>query len=110
MIMTATIQFGPDGDKSFVGSERYQEVKTAAYEHLLSRIEELGAEFGRWAREAIQDFVDIEVASFARTRRVAINESEMRHIAEALTKELAGLGPLEDLLADPAVEEIGRAS
>ncbi|OZI17822.1 pilus assembly protein CpaF [Bordetella genomosp. 7] len=106
MIMTATIQFGPDGDKSFVGSERYQEVKTAAYEHLLSRIEELGAEFGRWAREAIQDFVDIEVASFARTRRVAINESEMRHIAEALTKELAGLGPLEDLLADPAVEDI----
>src|SRR3546814_1891238 len=106
MIMTATIQFGPDSDKSFVGSARYQEVKTAAYEHLLSRIEELGAEFGRWARDAIQDFVDIEVASFARTRRVAINEGEMRHIAEALTKELAGLGPLEDLLADPAVEDI----
>ncbi len=106
MIMTATIQFGPDSDNSFVGSARYQEVKTAAYEHLLSRIEELGAEFGRWARDAIQDFVDIEVASFARTRRVAINEGEMRHIAEALTKELAGLGPLEDLLADPAVEDI----
>ena len=106
MIMTATIPFGQEGDNSFVGSARYQEIKTAAYEHLLSRIEELGAEFGRWAREAIQDFVDIEVASFARTRRVAINESEMRHIAAALTKELAGLGPLEDLLADPAVEDI----
>ena len=87
-------------------SNRYQEIKTAAYEHLLSRIEELGAEFGRWARTAIQEFVDIEVASFVRLRRVPINEGEMRQISEALTKELAGLGPLEDLLADPAVEDI----
>ncbi len=106
MIMTATIEFGGDGDKGFSASDRYQEVKTAAYEHLLSRIEELGAEFGRWARSAIQEFVDIEVASFVRLRRVPINEGEMRAIAEALTKELAGLGPLEDLLADPAVEDI----
>ena len=106
MIMTATIEFGGDGDKGFASSNRFQEVKTAAYEHLLSRIEELGAEFGRWARSAIQEFVDIEVASFVRLRRVPINEGEMRQIAEALTKELAGLGPLEDLLADPAVEDI----
>ncbi len=27
-------------------------------------------------------------------------------MAEALTKELAGFGPIEDLLADPAVEDI----
>ena len=106
MIMTGTIEFGGDGDRGFSASNRYQEIKTAAYEHLLSRIEELGAEFGRWARTAIQEFVDIEVASFVRLRRVPINEGEMRQISEALTKELAGLGPLEDLLADPAVEDI----
>lgn len=106
MIMTAPIQFSPEAEQRFVGSSRYQEIKGEAYEHLLSRIEELGAEFGRWSRDAIQDFVGAEVAGFARTRRIAINESEMRHIADALTKELAGLGPLEDLLADPAVEDI----
>ncbi|MVW79777.1 CpaF family protein [Bordetella sp. 02P26C-1] len=106
MIMTAPIQFSAEVDQSFVRSARYQEVKSDAYEHLLSRIEELGAEFGRWTRETIQDFVQTEVASFARTRRVAINEGEMRHIGAALTKELAGLGPLEDLLADPGVEDI----
>ncbi|MCC3264387.1 hypothetical protein LLE87_40145, partial [Paenibacillus polymyxa] len=76
------IEFGGDGDRGFSASDRYQEVKTAAYEHLLSRIEELGAEFGRWTRSAIQEFVDIEVASFVRLRRVAINESEMRAIAQ----------------------------
>lgn len=105
MGMGGTIKFADD-QKAFIGSPRFQQVKTAAYEHLLGRIEELGAEFGRWTRDAIRQFVDIEVDSFVRLKRVAINESEMRVVSEALTKELAGLGPLEDLLADPAVEDI----
>ncbi|HBJ69321.1 MAG TPA: CpaF family protein, partial [Alcaligenes faecalis] len=33
------------------------QVREQAHEHLLARIEELGAEFGRWTRQAIQDFV-----------------------------------------------------
>jgi len=106
MIMTAPMQFGDSGDDGFATSERFQGIKTAAYEHLLSRIEELGAEFGRWTRGAIQEFVDIEVAGFVRVRHVPINEAEMRQVAASLTKELAGLGPLEDLLADPEVEDI----
>ena len=84
MIMTGTIEFGGDGDRGFSASNRYQEIKTAAYEHLLSRIEELGRN-SAWARTAIQEFVDIEVASFVRLRRVPINEGEMRQISEALT-------------------------
>ncbi|MGE8588390.1 MAG: CpaF family protein [Alcaligenes sp.] len=82
------------------------QVKEQAHEHLLARIEELGAEFGRWTRQAIQDFVGIEVASFARLKRIPVNEAESREVVQALTKELAGLGPLEDLLEDPAVEDI----
>ncbi|MEI2415647.1 CpaF family protein [Orrella sp. JC864] len=106
MIMTSPMQFGEDKDDGFLASERFQSIKSAAYEHLLSRIEELGAEFGRWTRGAIQEFVDIEVAGFVRLRRLAINESEVRQVASSLTKELAGLGPLEDLLADTSVEDI----
>ena len=107
MIMSASMEFGSGSQEGeFSGSQRFQDVKLQAYEHLLSRIEELGAEFGRWTRQAIQEFVDIEVASFVRMRRVAINEGEMAQISAALTKELAGLGPLEDLLADPSVEDI----
>jgi len=107
MPMGASVKFADDqAGAGFAASPRYQEVKSAAYEHLLGRIEELGAEFGRWSRGAIQQFVDIEVDSFARMRRMALNETELRQMAEALTKELAGLGPLEDLLADPAVEDV----
>lgn len=105
--MMPTMEFGSgSGAGEFAASQRFQDVKNLAYEHLLSRIEELGAEFGRWTRAAIQEFVDIEVASFVRLRRVPINEAEMSLVSAALTKELAGLGPLEDLLADPAVEDV----
>ncbi|AHV93280.1 type II/IV secretion system family protein [Bordetella holmesii 30539] len=105
--MSASMVFGNgEAADEFAGSQRYQDVKSQAYEHLLSRIEELGAEFGRWTRAAIQEFVEIEVAGFARMRRLALNEAELSHISSALTKELAGLGPLEDLLADPAVEDV----
>jgi pilus assembly protein CpaF len=103
MIMTGSVQFGDDG---FAGTQRFQDIKSAAYEHLLSRIEELGAEFGRWSRQAIQEFVEIEVAGFVRHQRIAINESEVQQVAVSLTKELAGLGPLEDLLADASIEDI----
>ncbi|BBQ00006.1 type II/IV secretion system ATP-binding protein [Burkholderia sp. SFA1] len=91
---------------AFAQSQQFQDVATAAHEHLLSRIEELGAEFGRWSRQAIQQFVDLEMDSFVRLRRIPLNESEVRLVAAALTKELAGFGPLEDLLADAAVEDI----
>jgi pilus assembly protein CpaF len=103
--MANEIQFADDAS-SFAQTQQFQDIKNAAHEHLLTRIEELGAEFGRWSRAAINQFVDLEMDSFVRLRRVPINESEVRLIAEALTKELAGFGPIEDLLNDPAVEDI----
>src|SRR5471032_1997895 len=103
--MAKDIEFADD-TTSFAHTQQFQDIKNAAHEHLLTRIEELGAEFGRWSRQAIQQFVDLEIDGFVRMRRIPLNESEVRLIAEALTKELAGFGPIEDLLADPAVEDI----
>ncbi|WP_399685146.1 CpaF family protein [Xenophilus sp.] len=103
--MEAEIEFSDDGQK-FVQSQQFQDIKAWMHDHLLSRIEELGAEFGRWSRQSIQQFVELELESFVRMQRVPINERETQLIADALTKELAGFGPLEDLLADPAVEDI----
>src|SRR3546814_7069647 len=85
MITSNSVQFGDDGT---LGTQRFQEIRSAAYEHLLSRIEELGAEFGRWSRSAIQEFVNIEVAGFVRMRRVPVNESER---SEEHTSELQSL-------------------
>ncbi len=103
--MAKDIEFADDAT-SFAQTQQFQDIKNAAHEHLLTRIEELGAEFGRWSRQAIQQFVDLEMDGFVRLRRIPLNEREVRLVAEALTKELAGFGPIEDLLADPAVEDI----
>ncbi|MFL9988971.1 CpaF family protein [Paraburkholderia sediminicola] len=103
--MAKETEFADDAP-AFVQSQQFQDIKNAAHEHLLTRIEELGAEFGRWSRNAINQFVDLEVDSFVRLHHVPINEGEVRLIAQALTKELAGFGPIEDLLRDPAVEDI----
>lgn len=103
--MSDSIEFADDS-RAFANSQQFQDIKTAAHEHLLARIEELGAEFGRWSRAAIQQFVDLEMDGFVRLRRIPINETELRQISDALTKELAGFGPLEDLLSDVAVEDI----
>lgn len=103
--MAQDIQFA-DGAAPFEQTQQFHDIKNAAHEHLLMRIEELGAEFGRWSRQAINQFVDLEIDSFVRLRRIPLNEGEVRLLADALAKELAGFGPLEDLLDDPHVEDI----
>ncbi|MDP9902711.1 CpaF family protein [Variovorax ginsengisoli] len=103
--MSSDIAFADDND-TFRNSQQFQDIKSWTHEHLLSRIEELGAEFGRWSRASIQQFVELELDSFVRLQRVPVNDREMLLIADALTKELAGFGPLEDLLNDPDVEDI----
>ena len=45
--MSTDIEFANDND-TFRNSQQFQDIKSWTHEHLLSRIEELGAEFGRW--------------------------------------------------------------
>ena len=106
MTTTAYSHLADAQASEFEQSALFLDLKNRTHEHLLSRIEELGAEFGRWSRASIQQFVELELDSFVRLQRVPINEREIQLVADALTKELAGLGPLEDLLNDPAVEDV----
>ncbi|SDV51159.1 CpaF family protein [Chitinasiproducens palmae] len=104
--MANQIDFADEQPADFIHSERFVAIRSQMHAHLLGRIEELGTEFGRWSRRAIEQFVDLEVEACARLRRVPVNETELRVVAAELTKELVGLGPLEDLLQDPSVEDI----
>lgn len=104
--MADTIAFADDLPQDFAASQRFLDIKAGIHGHLLSRIEELGPEFGRWSRPAIEQFVDLEVDGYAKLRRIALNEGELKAIGASLSKELTGLGPLEDLLRDPSVEDI----
>ncbi|XRC95748.1 CpaF family protein [Ottowia sp. VDI28] len=90
----------------FETSALFADLKNSAYEHLLSRIEELGAEFGRWSQAAIAQFVALEIDSYIRLHAVPVNEQEAQKVVSALTRELTGLGPLQPLLDDHNVEDI----
>ena len=78
--MLPDIEFAAADDAAFVNSQQFQDIKNWTQGHLLNRIEELGAEFGRWSRHSIQQFVEMEVDDFLRTRRVPINEHETQLI------------------------------
>lgn len=84
----------------------YTDLKEKAHEHLLKRIEELGAAFARLSPTAVAHFVKVELDSFIRTNTIPVNELEALQVARGLTRELTGMGPLQELLDDVAVEDI----
>ena len=90
----------------FEKTSLYTDLKERAHEHLLTRIEELGAAFGRLSQTAVSHFVKVELDSFIRLHSIPVNELEAMQVARGLTRELTGMGPLQVLLDDPEVEDI----
>ena len=62
------------------------------------RAEASAGRLGGDLAQAVHDLVEREAAVLAPERRA--------EVAELVLRETVGLGPLEDLLADPAVEEV----
>jgi pilus assembly protein CpaF len=86
------------------GRADYLTVKAALQERLLDEIGERGLleHEGADVAAAVQDFAARALAS----EEVALNEAERVRLAEELTDETIGMGPLAPLLADPAVSDI----
>jgi pilus assembly protein CpaF len=86
------------------GRADYQAVKAALHERLLDEIGErrlLDSDDADVAA-AVRDFAARAIESEA----VMLNEAERVRLAEELTDETIGMGPLAPLLADPAVSDI----
>src|SRR5688500_2893706 len=86
------------------GRADYLAVKAALQERLLDEIGERGLleNDGADVAAAVQEFAARAIAS----EDVALNEAERVRLAEELTDETIGMGPLAPLLADPAVSDI----
>jgi pilus assembly protein CpaF len=91
---------------AFGSSKEYMSIRLKAHEHLLARVEEIGSDFSRWDESKVRQFVALEMDRFVQIRRVPINAIETQQIAQDLLKEINGLGPLDDLMHDQAVEDI----
>ena len=86
------------------GRTDYLAVKAALHERLLDEIGERGLLDSDNAdvAAAVQEFAARAIGS----ETVALNEAERVRLAEELTDETIGMGPLAPLLADPAVSDV----
>jgi pilus assembly protein CpaF len=82
------------------------DVKEMAHEHILAIIEKKGATFAKMDNSALEKFIQGEVQSLIYGKQIPLNDTEVAFVADSLYKEIAGFGPLEDLLADPNVEDV----
>jgi pilus assembly protein CpaF len=103
-----TPQRAAEGDEDSAGDRRigradYQTIKATLQDRLLEEIGERNL-FNADSQDvvaAVQDFAARAVES-----DVLLNETERTRLAEELTEETIGMGPLAPLLADPAVTDI----
>jgi len=79
-------------------------IKARLHSRLLDEIGERSM-FGS-GEEAIASAVQDFVARVLQTENIPLNASERERLADELTQETLGLGPLAPLLADPAVSDI----
>ncbi len=86
------------------GRADYLSVKAALQERLLDEIGERGLleSDGADVATAVKEFAARAIAS----EDIPLNEAERVRLAEELTDETIGMGPLAPLLADPAVSDI----
>ncbi|MBF8299835.1 MAG: Type secretion system protein [Acidobacteria bacterium] len=86
------------------GRSDYLAVKAALQERLLDEIGDRGLleSEGADVAAAVQEFAARAIAS----EDIGLNDAERVRLAEELTDETIGMGPLAPLLADPAVSDI----
>jgi pilus assembly protein CpaF len=101
-----TATAAPEASQPFAQTEQFQTVLAAAHEYLLNHIEDERVQLDGWTPATITKYIEAQTAAFVKEWKIPVNASEMEEISCALQKELTGFGPLDDLLNDPAVEDI----
>lgn len=94
----------PDDPLARVKHADYLSIKSALQERLLNEIgEHLAAGLNH---EDVSAVVKEFTARILESEHIPLNQAEQGRLAEELTEEAIGLGPLAPLLADPAVTDI----
>src|SRR5260221_3505611 len=80
------------------------DLKERVHEKLMERIDPVIA--GRMPRRTLRLEVQVLVSTIATEEKIQLNEAEESALAEELTDDMIGLGPLEPLLQDDEVTDI----
>lgn len=86
-------------------SDQYQRIKHVVFELTLEQLDQRDTSALRLPA-AVRDEIDNAIQRYAMREGLAMNASERNMLAEDVAFEVTGLGPIEPLLRDPAVDDI----
>jgi pilus assembly protein CpaF len=95
---------GAGGREAGLGSRAYHELKVRLHQDILDRLDL--ERMQRMDPEALRQELRSVVETMLAEEHVALNEGERAALIREIQYEMLGLGPLEPLLADPAVSDI----
>lgn len=99
---TGTAMSGASDTRS--GGQAYQQLKMHVHHTIIERVEL--DKLQRLTPEQVTRELAQLVERIVEEEKIPLNEAERRRLAQDVHNEMFGLGPLEPLLADPAVNDI----
>jgi pilus assembly protein CpaF len=85
-------------------SQQIATLRDRVFLHLLDRVDT--GVIVRMSRDEVREALSPVVSDILRELKLTLNGCEQTALERVILQELTGLGPLEDLLADPAVSDI----
>ncbi len=93
-----------DGKTSSTDNRAYQDLKARVHQSLLDRINLEAME--NLTNQRLKDELKTLVERLLEEEDVVVNDLERRNLVRDIQNEMLGLGPLEQLLADPTISDI----
>jgi pilus assembly protein CpaF len=93
-----------DGKISITDNRAYQDLKARVHQTLLDRINLEAME--NLSNQRLKDELKTLVERLLEEEDVVVNDLERRNLVRDIQNEMLGLGPLEQLLADPTISDI----
>ncbi|MGB0920363.1 MAG: CpaF family protein [Alphaproteobacteria bacterium] len=108
MSLITDISFGGDTkqDGRVGESDVYQDLKFRTFELVLEYLEMKNLTADDMSRGALKDEIGQALSVALMGEGVALNAAERTRLIEEVEHEITGLGPLEPLLADPAIDDV----
>lgn len=87
-------------------AEDYQELKFQLHRHLISEIERDHIALLDVPRQQVADYVRDKVNHYIAERHLPVSDFDLENLSEEMVDELAGFGPLENLIKDDKINDI----
>lgn len=95
-----------EGIERFRLSEQYQTLKQKLHRYLIDQIDQQDLDIETWPEAKVAHFVSDTARRYASDNRLPLSRNELDALSQDACDELLGLGPLQQLVNDPEVDDI----